>query len=399
MIQVDTKVLQENARVVLSACRKYGVQLAAVTKMFGGRPEIAQILLDAGVEMLADARIKNLARLPQSKPRMLLRITDPEQAEEVVKNCEYSLQSTPEAIVALGQVAHKLCKPHQVVLMVDLGDLREGIYYQDKKRMMEMVALILKQENLNLAGLGTNLTCFGGILPDEENMAQLLHLAQEIRTYYQIPLPLVSGGNSSSLHLLLNGRLPVGINHLRVGEGLLLGMDTASGKPFRQLSQDAFTQFARLVEVYAKPSKPAGKAGPNAFGEEVFFKDHGPMLRGVLAIGRQDTDHEGLFPLDERVKVLGASSDHLLVDLTQAPEYRVGDVLGFRPSYGALLKAYTSPYVEKRRHDKKGRMVMQSKSCCHTIDKRAARQIDTNSAYLVFNEDEKENERVREPLI
>jgi len=37
---------------------------------------------------------------------------------------------------------------------------------------------------------------------------------------------------------------------------------------------------------------------------------------------------------------------------------------------------------------------MQSKSCCHTIDKTTARQIDTNSAYLVAYEAEQENERV-----
>jgi hypothetical protein len=48
----------------------------------------------------------------------------------------------------------------------------------------------------------------------------------------------------------------------------------------------------------------------------------------------------------------------------------------------------------RRRHDKKGCRVMQCKSCCHTIDKTAARQIDTNSTYLVAYEAEKENERV-----
>lgn len=347
MIQANTDIIKQNAKIILDACHRQGVQLAAVTKVFCGEPAIAQALLDAGVDMLADARVQNLEKLPCSKPRLLLRITDPDQAEDVVSFSDYSLQSSPQAIVALGKAARKLKKQHQVILMVDLGDLREGVFYQDEAGILDMASLIVNQEGLILAGIGCNLTCFGGILPDEENMGVLLRWAEEIQARFGIPLPIVSGGNSSSLHLLFDGKLPKGINHLRVGEGLLLGMDTSVGKPFPQLNQGAFTQFARLVEVYKKPSKPVGKTGPNAFGEEVFFEDHGPMVRGILAIGRQDTDQEGLSPLDDRVQVLGGSSDHLLVDLTNAPEYKVGDVLAFSPNYGALLKAYTSPYVAK----------------------------------------------------
>ena len=71
------------------------------------------------------------------------------------------------------------------------------------------------------------------------------------------------------------------------------------------------------------------------------------MRRGILAVGRQDTDEARLTPLDPGVRVLGASSDHLLVDLTRAGQYTVGDTLGFTPGYGALLRAYTSPYVRR----------------------------------------------------
>jgi predicted amino acid racemase len=46
--------------------------------------------------------------------------------------------------------------------------------------------------------------------------------------------------------------------------------------------------------------------------------------------------------------VLGGSSDHLLLDLTDAThKYKVGDVLTFKVGYGSMLKAMTSPYVEK----------------------------------------------------
>ena len=357
VICANLRKIKENAACILGACRQQGVTLAAVTKVVCAHEPIVNALIESGVPMLADARTKNLARLPEGLPRLALRLTDPELADETAEHAQYSLESGIDAIRALGRAAEKRKKRHGVILMIDLGDLREGIFYQDGDRILDTAALALSQEGLSLAGLGANLTCYGGILPDEHNMGILLGWARRIRERFHIPLPLVSGGNSSSLHLLLNGRLPRGINHLRVGEGLLLGMDTSVGKPMAQLSQRAFTQYARLVEVYHKPSRPEGKTGPNAFGESVSFEDRGPMARGILAIGRQDTDQGALTPRDERVRVLGGSSDHLLVDLTQAPGYQVGDVLGFYPGYSAMLRAYTSAYVAKSCIDTEGNLI------------------------------------------
>jgi predicted amino acid racemase len=207
---------------------------------------------------------------------------------------------------------------------------------------------VLAQPALELWGIGTNLTCFGGILADEENLGCLTDIAAALRRSLDTPLPIVSGGNSSSIGLLLDGRMPKGVNHLRLGEAVLLGNDTAKCAPLPGLYTDVFCLSAELVEVKTKPSRPIGTAGANAFGEPVHFEDEGEQLRGILAIGRQDTNAEGLKPLDAGVRILGASSDHLIVDLTQAKtEYRVGDILSFLPDYGALLKAYTSAYVIK----------------------------------------------------
>ena len=347
LIQADLAKLHHNVSVIRTACQKQGVSLAAVTKVVCADGPVTQALLDAGVDMLADSRLENLQKLPAALPRLYLRIADPEEAEETVRRSEFSLQSGVEAVKALGAAARGLGRLHRVILMIDLGDLREGIHYRDEALIRRVAAAVLREDGLELAGIGTNLTCFGGILPDEHNLGILLGIARNLRQAFGIQLPLISGGNSSSLHLLFEGRLPPGINHLRIGESLMLGMDTSSGLPFPQLSQRVFTLFARLVEVYDKPSMPEGSQGPNAFGEQVSFRDHGPMRRGILAIGRQDTDPERLTPLEEGVTILGASSDHLLVDLTRARPFRVGEALGFTPGYGALLKAYTSPYVSK----------------------------------------------------
>lgn len=349
LITANLKELKHNADYILNKAKSQGVQVAAVTKVFCAQKELAQALVGMGFPMLADARAQNLKRLVDLAPRLSLRISDPEQAEEVVQNSEVSLQSTREAIKALGLAARKLNKAHKVILMIDLGDLREGIYFTNQEAIRATAHAVIQEEGLTLEGVGTNLTCFGGILPDQKNLGVLLDIARDLRQYFALELPLVSGGNSSSLRLLFEGNLPKGINHLRIGEGLLLGMDTATGQPFPQLSQKVFTLKARLVEVYDKPSKPEGSTGPNAFGETVFFEDKGEMRRGILALGRQDTDPDSLTCLDDRVQILGASSDHLLVDVSST-DYQVGDVLEFTPGYGALLKAYTSDYVSKSIH-------------------------------------------------
>ena len=347
-ISVDVKALKQNAAYILKACHDKGISLAAVTKAVCADSVIVSTLVEAGVDLLADARVQNLAKLPITPPRLCLRIGDPLAASDIVANAEYSLQSEIDTIKALGAAARRMKKIHQVILMIDLGDLREGIYYKHHERILETAALVLKEEGLDLAGIGTNLTCYGGILPDTGNMNVLLGIARILRGRFNIALPIVSGGNSSSLGLLFRGGLPSGITQLRIGESLLLGMDTSIGQPFPLLSRRVFTIHARIVEVQDKPSMPEGKRGPNAFGEEVTFTDNGPMRRGILAIGRQDADLERLTPLNPEITILGGSSDHLIVDLSRAQSCKVGGMLGFLPNYGSLLKAYTSLYVSKQ---------------------------------------------------
>ncbi len=346
-IHVNLDMLRENTAAVSAACKRAGVHLCAVTKAACADPAIVQAFVQGKADSLGDSRLMNLRNIQSDLPKLLLRLSDPREAEQVVSSCQMSLQSEIDTIHALGRAAQKLQRRHQVILMIDLGDLREGLMYTDRDAIMQAARAVKDAPALGLAGIGVNLTCFGGIVPDQENLGRLLGIAAMLRQELNLPIPVVSGGNSSSLSMLFSGQLPQGINHLRIGEGILLGRDTATGDPFPQLHQDVFTFSAVLGEVQQKPSRPIGSTGPNAFGEAVSFPDLGPMRRGILLVGRQDIDWEGFTPRDHRVTVLGASSDHLIVDLTRAPEYAVGDVLRFDVRYGALLKAYTSPYVTR----------------------------------------------------
>jgi predicted amino acid racemase len=276
---------------------------------------------------------------------MLLRAPAPEDAEEAVRVSDVSLVSEIETIRALGIASRKLGKPYAVILMIDLGDLREGLLYLEKDAIFAAADAAKEEDGIDLLGVGTNLTCYGAIIPDETNLGELCRIADELRAHTGLPIPIVSGGNSSSVGLLKRGLVPEGVNHLRLGESILLGNDTAACRVLNGLYGDAFTLATRLIEVQRKPSVPIGESGANAFGERPTFDSLGEQVRGICKIGRQDTVADGLTPRDSDIKIIGASSDHLIVDLTHAKEYRVGDVLEFTPDYGALLRAYTSPYV------------------------------------------------------
>ena len=344
---VDVNKFRQNVRTVTGWCRKKGISVAYVTKCTLSDPVLTKAAREEGVALFADSRLLNLKRMPEGLHKLMLRIGCPEEADEIVRTADVSLQSEIDTIRALGKAAKEQGKKHKVVLTIDLGDLREGIYFENSEGILAAAEAVVRESALELYGVGTNLTCFGGIVPSPNNLGVLVDIADDLRRRFTLPLPFVSGGNSSSLPLLLSGKMPEGVTNLRIGESILLGTDTAYGGPLAGLRQDVFTLEAKLVEVQRKPSRPVGESSINAFGEKVDFEDKGDMIRGICAIGRQDVDIDGLRLLGQGVEILGGSSDHLLVDLTRCPDARVGDKLTFAPSYGALLRLYTSPFVDR----------------------------------------------------
>lgn len=348
-LTVDLKKLKHNIDFLCALCEKHGVAAAFVTKCVCADARVMALIEESGAAMAADSRVQNVERLQTKKPRLLLRVAGPSEAEAAVRAAEYSLQSEAVTIRALGAAAKAQKRKHGIILMADMGDLREGVFFRDEALLLATARAVREEAWLTLAGLGTNLTCYGSIVPDESNMAELVRLAQRLRSELNEEMPIVSGGNSSTLSMLQSGALPKGVNHLRLGESYLLGNDTSRGELVDGLWGDVFVLHAELSELQKKPSVPVGRRFKNAFGEVVEYPERGEMLRGILNVGRQDAIVEGLMPLDEGVEVLGASSDHTIVNLTNAKTVpKVGGALRFLPDYGALLRLYTSPYVEKR---------------------------------------------------
>ena len=343
---MDRSKVKHNTKVLSELAREHNIKIAGVTKVFCAWSEAAEAMIEGGVYALADSRIENLIKLKNfNVPKHLLRIPMLSQASEVVQFADVSLNSEIDVIKALNEAANAQGKVHEIVLMVDLGDLREGVWYENA---VSLAGEITKLQNIKLIGIGTNLTCYGGVIPSTQNLGLLVEIAEEIEDKYGIKLEIISGGNSSSIHLLQKNQMPKRVNQLRLGEAIVLGLETAFGERIEGIYDDAFTLVAEIIELKEKPSAPIGEIGMDAFGGKPVFVDKGLIKRAIVAVGRQDVKHEGLTPRDKGILILGASSDHMILDLTNAEnEYRVGDVVEFGVNYGALLGAATSEYVNK----------------------------------------------------
>lgn len=343
-ININIEKYRKNVKNIKAMLAKESIGMMAVTKVFCAEKPLVDVLNEESIEYLADSRLENLKKIETDAFKVLLRLPSLSSVMETVKYTDISLNSEFETIEKLSRAANSLNKVHKIILMIDVGDLREGVYY--KENIKTLVKKIENLHNIELFGLGTNVTCFGGVLPTQETMQKLEQIVIEVETQIRRKLELVSGGNSSQLAFL--STVPESINNLRIGEALVLGRETSYGKILDGLHDDVFTLEAEIIELKKKPSYPEGEIGMNAFGKIPEFKDRGTRIRAIISLGKQDVDYKDVTPQDQNISILGSSSDHIILDVTDSEKpYKVGDILTFKLSYGSILSLMTSPYVEK----------------------------------------------------
>jgi predicted amino acid racemase len=344
---IDLKKVKNNLDRITEMVKGSGSSLMIVTKGYSADMEIFKILDGSDIDYLADSRIQNLKKYEGAKKeRVLLRLPMNSETDEVVRYADISLNSELKTIKNLNESARRQNKIHKILLMIDLGDLREGIFFKNEDEIYSTVEEILKLNNIELFGLGVNLTCYGAVIPKRDNLSILVEIARKIEKKFDIKLQMISGGNSSSIYLIGRNELPEGINNLRVGEAFLLGGETAYSQKLEGFYDDAFTLEAEIVELKEKQSVPIGETGVDAFGNKPVYEDRGIIKRAIIAVGRQDVDPDALHPIDSKIDILGASSDHLILDISKSDiKYNVGDIVNFKLSYSSLLRATTSGYV------------------------------------------------------
>ena len=345
-ININLSTIFTNTKSMLESCSKYGITPVGVTKLVCSNLDVVNTLIDAGIKTISDSRLKNLERISNLNiDKMLLRIPALSEVEEVIKYSDISLNSELETLKSLSQEAVKQQKEHKVIIMHDLGDLREGSF--DEEETLSLAKHVINLPNLILEGIGSNLACYGGVESTTDNQNKLVYLARKIEDKFNIKLNTISGASSVALFLMLDGGIPEGINQLRLGASLLMGIGL-NDDPIPGTKQDAFTLETEIIELKEKPSVPKESTALDAFGLKPEFIDRGIRKRAICSIGKQDVDFEQLFPIDKDVLLIGSSSDHLIIDVTESiNEYKIGDIVSFNLSYSGVLELMTSEFVIK----------------------------------------------------
>ena len=350
-IEVDCERIRANAAAVTELCARHGIEVAGVTKCVRGEPEVARAMLAGGCTMLADSRLDNVARMRDAgieAPILLLRLPALSEVAEVVRLCDLSLVSEIVTARALSAAAQAQGVTHEVIVMVESGDRREGVMPEDA---VAACREILALPGIDVAGIGTSLNCLCGVLPTPENQQAFADLVESVERELGSRFRLVSAGHSGNLHLVQSGHVPPRFNHFRVGEAILTGTDFSTWADLPMPFMDTFKVYAEVIEVMDKPSAPDGEVGPDAFMEVHEWPDLGVRRRAIVALGEIDLRTSSLKPMRAGVTVVGASSDHLVLDVTAAdPPVKLGEELGFDTLYPAVSTGWASSCTTKVVH-------------------------------------------------
>ena len=322
-----------------------GISLMGVTKAVLGEPSIAKAMIQGGVKFIADSRIENIQKMKSAgiSTQFVLLRTPLSQAESIVKNADISLNTEIETLKKLSYHAKGQNKIHQVIIMVELGDLREGILPCD---LPQLVRKTLSLPHIKIIGIGCNLACYGGIKPDDKNMRELSELVDLLEKEFHIDLEIISGGNSANFEWFKSSQDVGRVNNLRLGESILLGCETVGRKVIPGLHTGAFQLIAEVIESKRKASVPLGEICQDAFGNVPDFLDQGDHQRVIIALGRQDVQVSNL-KSNNKLKMIGSSSDHIILD-GENHNLEVGDEIRFSLDYSGLLATMTSPFVIKQ---------------------------------------------------
>lgn len=351
-VKMYKQKLEHNYKYLNKLFKSENKAWAIVTKILCGSPVLLKEVLDLGIEEVCDARIINLKTIKQINPKVQTVYIKPpakRSIKNVVKYADASFNTELETIRWLSEEAVLQDKTHKIIIMIELGDLREGVMGDD---LIDFYADIFKLPNINVTGLGTNLNCLHGVMPSEDKLIQLCLYKQLIEAKFNRQIPWVTGGTSVVLPLLLHKQVPTGVNHFRIGETLYFGNDLVKEAPIPEMKQDVFELFAEVIEITEKPKVPIGNIGINPSGEEfqINEEDYGKTsYRAIIDLGVLDvSNYQNLVPKNKDITIIGASSDMLVLDLGESQEkFKVGDLVAFKVEYMEALRLFNSDYIEK----------------------------------------------------
>ncbi|MCK5861384.1 MAG: alanine racemase [Candidatus Hydrogenedentes bacterium] len=353
-LTINLDAFLHNFKVINKWMSQHDASWTVVTKVLCGNVDVMNALRHLGVTSLGDSRLSNMKTAKDLFPEYegwYLRVPGPSVIDEVVALSSVSLNSEIETIVSLEKTASKLDKTHNIIIMIELGDLREGIL---PGSLVKFYKSVFNLPHIRILGIGANLGCLAGVAPNVDQLMQLVLYRELLELKFQHKLPLISAGSSATLPLLLEGRVPAGINHFRIGEALFLGTDLINGGILPDLRDDVMLLHAEIAELKEKMLAPPAETttiAPFASEQPDLSEELSPGQRGyraLVGVGQLDTDINGLTPINSNYQIAGASSDITVVNIGDDPGgLKVGDTIKFRPNYAALLRLMNSRYITK----------------------------------------------------
>ncbi len=351
-LTLDRKKLKDNYNYLEDLFSKHNIEWAIVTKMLCGNKAYLKEVFDLGIKQVCDSRVSNIKAiksLNQNIETIYIKPPPKRSIPSIVRYADISMNTSFETVKLLSEEATRQGKIHKIIIMVEMGELREGVM---REEVINFYSRVFEMPNIEVIGIGTNLSCLYGVLPNQDKLIQLSLYKQLIENKFNKKIPYVSGGSSVTIPLINQGLLPPTINHFRVGETLFLGTNVYDGSQFEFMQNDVIRIYAEIIELFEKPTVPQGDMGQNLEGETFKFdqdKSHETSFRALIDLGLLDIEEKRLIPANDSYELAGASSDMIVIDLGKNNyNYKVGDLLEFRTDYMGALRLLNSRYIDKR---------------------------------------------------
>ena len=351
-IRLNKDRLKNNFNYLDKLFKENGIEWAIVTKLFCGNETFLKEVLDLGIKEVCDSRLSNLKTIKKLRPDVQTVYIKPPPKGSIstlVKYADVSFNSETEIIKLLSEEAVRQGKTHKVTIMIELGDLREGIMGE---HLVDFYQKVFDLPNIEVVAIGANLNCLHGVMPSQDKLIQLSLYKQLVEATFNKKIPWISGGTSVVLPLLFRKQVPNAVNHFRIGETLFFGTNLWSEEIIPGLNSDVLKLYSEIIEITQKPKVPVGEMAANPHGEvfKVDDEDYGKTsFRAILDVGSLDASPDYLMPDDPNIKVVSASSDMLVVDLGETNQhYKVGDLISFSLKYMGALHLLNSDYIEKK---------------------------------------------------
>ncbi len=360
-LQINITEIKNNIIKLNKYLKAHNIEWSLITKVFSGDKDFMKQILTPDIikdiHSVGDSRLSSLKKLKELNSELITIYIKPPAAayiDDVVRYADISLNSSLKTIAALNKSAKQQNKIHKVIIMVELGELREGVNRDDLFNFYEKV---FELSNIEVVGLGSNLGCMYGVEPTYDKLLQLNLYKELIEAKHGTKLDLISGGSSITLPLVDNGTIPKDINHFRIGEAVFFGKSPLKDEQFLDLNTDTFNFYTQIIELEEKGIVPDGVISESSMGHSANIKksDIGKSTyKAILDFGLLDVNQEGLEFDDKGNKFVGITSDMTVIDIGDNKDkdgnkkYRIGDMICLDPNYISVARLLNSKFIEKK---------------------------------------------------